>query len=305
MRKSQLKRLKKDAENAYAELIAARKRPSSIRRHYADLPGLIAYQEDRVAELTELEEEARGKLTKPLMDYAHRERAGTIEFYHEGAQTTWFLEKRLKRAREHLERMRTERAKGIDGKLEDAEVRIEDAERAFKETARRLAQYAVYYARQRSDIDLVWTSEEEGQWTLDGDVAGLFNGEGRKLTMKKLVLVLLEPHTHRDGPDSGDKVRTVKADLAHETSGSYSMMSAALYKAMKGLPTNAYVEIEGCVLQVRTLRKYLRLIGGPIDIQIVDGSAIKTEARPEGMLRHRATFKSKTHDVEAQIKIVA
>lgn len=284
MRKSQLKRLKKDAENAYEALGRAKRRPQLIRNRFEALPERI--------------EDAARWVEKQETDDARE------------------------RAQRWLHELRTEYDAGSEGRIAEAEEKLVEAQREFDDVVHTLCTYAVFYARQRRDIDLVWTSEDEGQWTLDGHIAGLFDGEARKITVKALILYLIEPHSHRTNDsvsvDDDEWQREVKAK--ERDANTFSLYAQDLYKAMTGLPTNAYVDVEGCTVKVRRLRQYLRLCGDVLTIRLPDAEievnegaehawgyreAIHTEARPEGMRAHRATWKHVLQYPEAHIALAA
>lgn len=318
MRKSQLKRLKKDAEEAWRTLWKARQRPDAIRKRYAALPERIADQIERVRDLRDAEEQAMAELTKPLEDYA-RGRDGT--YANHNAHRASSLKYQRTNAEDYLEMMQTERAQGVEGKLADAEQAIEDAELAFKTASHTLCQYAVFYARQRRDIDLVWTEEDEGEWTLDGTVAGLFDGKARKIGMKKLILYLIEPHSQRNESGGEDEFeREVKAK-SWDGNGTYRLHAKDLYRGMTGLPTNSYVDVEGCTVQVRRLRKWLRLCGPVIELNLPDRERdedgnpipdkwgyrekIDMRAWPDGFRSHVATWKHVLRHPEAHIELQA
>lgn len=306
MRKSQLKRLKRDAEEAWGALLDAREQPERIKRRFAALPDEIKQYEEWIAEIVTEEEQWSAKLTKPLSQYAKYR--GT--YSHDAAQHIHDLRSALDRHRRYLENKQIEYEVGIEPQLSEAETKIKDAQHAFDECERQLCQYAVFYARQRKDVDLVWTSENEGNWTLDGTVAGTFNDEARKITMKKLILYLIEPHRQRETRKSGDGERVLKA---HRNGGNtYVIRPSDWYKAMTGLPTNAYVDVEGCTLHVRKLRTYLRLVDEALNVTVDEESAEITTELPrtvperEGIKWHRALWKSQYRRVpEAQISIAA
>lgn len=273
MRKSQLRRLKRDAEEAWATLKNAAHGPQAARDRYENLPALI--------------DEARERLA----------------------------------AEHYLSRLEEEHAKGLEPKIAQAERRLKKAQNAFDVAEHAMCQYAVFYARQRRDVDLVWTSEDEGNWTLEGTVAGTFDGKARKITMKKLILWLLEPHSNRsdESDDEDEWKRHVKAKEWDKAT--YRLSANDLYKAMTGLPTNAYVDIAGCTVQVRRLRAYLKLAGDVIEIELPEpalevdeGKAehawgyretMTTRAWPEGLRSHKATWKHVLEIPEAHIQIAA
>jgi len=321
MRKSQLKRLKKDAEQAYEELAQAAQRPQAIRDRFEVLPERIAEAQERLDNLQERLAEAKGKLTKPLMRYAHERDWRTEQkvFGCAKAQVVYDLERNVEYAQQRLHELREEYDAGSEGKLAEAQEAIEEAQRAFDVASTALCQYAVFYARQRRDVDLIWTSEDEGEWALDGTVAGRFDGKARKITMKALILYLIEPHSHRTDDTDTDKdewEREVKAKK-NSVSGGYMLKSRDLYKAMTGLPTNSYVDIAGCTVQVRRLRKYLRLCGDILELELPESDVppeeekfgyrekIHTEAWPDGFRSHRATWKHILKVPEAHIKLSA
>jgi hypothetical protein len=322
MRKSHLKRLKKDAEEAYQDRANVARQPQVIQDRFEVLPERITEAQERLDGIRTRLADAKGKLTKPLMHYAHERdwRTEWLDFGSEKAQVVYDLERNVEYAQQRLHELREEYDAGSEGKLAEAQEAIEEARRAFDVASTALCQYAVFYARQRRDIDLAWTSEDEGQWTLDGTVAGRFDGKARKITMKALILYLIEPHSHRNDAetDEEDFNRTV---MAHkESRDEYMIIAKNLYKAMTGLPTNSYVDIAGCTVQVRRMREYLRLCGDILriklpapDVEVNDGAEctwgyrekIHTTARPDGLLSHRATWKHILKVPEAHIALAA
>lgn len=303
MRKSQLARLKKDAEEAWSTLGAAKRRPQDIVTRFEALPGLIADQQDYAADARKAEEHAIAALTKPLEEYAHRDWRGSRKYGAQIAKTAHACKVSRATAEDYLDDLEAEYAIGPEAKLATAEETIEEAQRAFDQTEHAMCQYAIFYARQRKDIDLVWTSEDEGKWTLNGTVAGLFNGTARKIGVGKLILYLLEPHSHRTGDGDADDdewEREVKGSIEHRNT--YRVLAKDLYRAMSGLPTNGYVDIAGCTVQVRKMRAYLRLCGPILEIELPEPDCepdegwgyrgeIQTRAEPEGLRSHRATWK--------------
>lgn len=310
MRKSQLRKLKKDAEQAWQDWHNAERTPEAIRDEYARLPDSIEWAEEKLATLRIREGEERAALTKPLEEYA-RTRDG--EFYHDGAQTVALLQKRIGWMEKDLERQRKKLAEGLKPKIEAAEKRIEKRKARFEYLASQLCQYAVFYARQRSDVDPVWTEEDEGEWTFDGRIALWVNGEAKAWRIKNLILYLLEKHTSASDGDGEEPVREVQA--RERGNDEYMILSSDLYNAMRGLPTNAYVDIEGCTLQVKSLRAYLRLVDGPMWVTL--GTAhetndetgyretIRVESEPEGLRWSSTVWKNKLHTPNAQVEIRA
>jgi hypothetical protein len=326
MTKNGLKKAKRLAEEAWEKLQAARPGPDAIRRRYDELPKLILREESDLALATKREEVAFSQLTKPLEDYARkqlgwqRERYGKIEYASDNAQAAHLARSYARRTADYLERLKAEYAKGIDDKLADAEKRIRLAEDAFETAQKHLAQYAIFYARKRKDVDIVWTSEPEGEWTIYGNVAGYIGGEAKAAKIKDLIEYLLEVHSHRKQEDSTDELRKVEAKWAHGDEGGqpteYTLFSKDLYKAMSGLKGGAIVDLNGCMISVKMLRAYLRLVDGPMTLKLGEAhdtgedvgyrEYMEIHSQPEGIRKSRSRWKSYSNGhyyPEAKIEI--
>jgi len=305
MRKSELRSKLKDYDRLKELLDDDLKQIDRIRARYARLPEDIAFWQEKADETARRLEGLEAQLTKPLHSYSHRriwrgdDKEPGREFSSRKAQAVYEARERLAWCQDAIDRRQAKLDAGPDDQLYDAHTRIDRVKERLWIRGRDLAQYAVFYAKQRRDVEVLWRQQEDGSYTPDGKIRVRVDqdadDEGReyRVTIEELARFLVKPHTKK-----ATKANRVPEDKPREckvfTYGADWVKTGAdlLYKSLRGLATSDAVEILGCSVGLRGLRAYLREVKrGDLMIVSEDGDRLRVTAKVPGHLVHHSEIK--------------